>query len=93
MPQEPDFSQIYLVEGIVEQDPMTDRYTVHTVDHQGKAFSFDPNATLAQFKGQEVRLIIAPLMDIEKLMKQQAEDGQDAFVVDPLLPKAGGGEA
>lgn len=97
MPQESiDFSQIYLVEGTVEQDPMTDQFTIHTVDPAGKAFSFDPNAALGRYKGQEVRLVIAPLVDIakvEKLVQEQAASGEDAFVVEPMLPKGGGGEA
>lgn len=98
MPNEKlDFSQTYIVEGTVEQDPMTDRFTIHTHDQRtGRSISFDPEGALAMFKGQEVRLVLAPLAhiaEIERLVAKQQESGEEAFVVDPLLPKNGGGEA
>jgi hypothetical protein len=76
---------VYLVEGVVEQDPMSDRFVIRTSTADGKPFTFDPQAVLGQLKGQEVRVVIAPLasvQQIEELVRQQGETSV-IEVVDP----------
>lgn len=75
----------YIVEGIIEQDPVTDQFAIRTVDPStGKPFNFDINAALARYKGCEVRLILTPYETINQL-QEMAEQGQlgDVQVVDP----------
>lgn len=74
---------VYLVEGIVEQDPMSDRFTLRTVGPDGKPFTFDPQAVLGQLKGQEVRIVIAPMATVEhveQLVQAQQNEGQNVQV-------------
>lgn len=81
---------VYLVEGIVEQDPMSDRFVLHT-ESEGRPIIFDPQPVLAQFKGQEVRVIIAPLATIEQLMQLQAQqEAAEAAAVEAPQPKVEG---
>lgn len=70
--QNPLTAGVYLVEGVVEVDPLTDRCTLRTVDEKGDPLSFDPFPALAQYAGQEVRLIIAPMATVEYVEKVAA---------------------
>lgn len=82
---------IYLVEGIVEVDPMDEKVTIRTVDQQGNPLSFDPIPVLNHLKGQEVRLIITPLASVETVEEyaKKLETSQDpVVVVDPRKPEA-----
>lgn len=63
---------VYLVEGVVEQDPMTDRFVIQTMDQSGKPVVFDPQSVLEKLKGQEIRVIIAPLASIEEVERAVA---------------------
>lgn len=82
---------IYLVEGIVEIDPMDNKVTIRTVDQQGNPLSFDPIPALANLKGQEVRLIITPLASVETVEEyaKKLETSQGTVVVvDPHKSEA-----
>ena len=57
----------HLIEGVVEQDPLTDRCTIRTVDAEGRPVSFDVQEALAKLVGQDVRLTLASLENLEKL--------------------------
>jgi hypothetical protein len=74
---------IYLVEGIVEVDPMDDKVTIRTVDQQGNPLSFDPIPALAHLKGQEVRLILTPLASVETVEEYAKKLETSSTPVDP----------
>jgi hypothetical protein len=77
---------LYLVEGFVEVDPMTDRVTVRTEDDKGNQVDFDPIPVLSNLKGQEVRVVIVPLASVsqlEEIAKKQEASGGPVLVVDP----------
>ena len=63
----------YLVEGIVEEDPLTGQCTIRTEDQLGKPFSFDPQMAFLQFKGREVRFVLVPLATIAQLEEAQRQ--------------------
>lgn len=70
----------YLVEGIVELDPITGRYRIRTIDQQGNNIYIDPNDILGSYKGQEVRFTCASFEVIDQLTKMlegQAEAAGD----------------
>ena len=82
---------IYLVEGIVEIDPMDNTVTIRTVDQQGNPLTFDPIPALARLKGQEVRLIITPLASVttvEEYSKKLETSQGPVVVVDPRKSEA-----
>lgn len=56
----------HLIEGVVEQDPMTDRYVIRT-EVNGKPFTFDVQEALGKLKGREVRFTLASLENLAKL--------------------------
>ncbi len=75
---------IYLVEGIVEDDPMDNKGTIRTVGQQGNPLSFDPLPALARLKGQEVRLVLTPLASVatvEEYAKRLEASTQEPVVV------------
>lgn len=57
----------HLIEGVVEQDPMTDNYVIRTVDQDGQPVTFDVQEALARLKGQEVRFTLASFENLAKL--------------------------
>jgi hypothetical protein len=57
----------YLIEGVVEQDPLTDRYVIKVDKGDGTVAQFDIQEALARYKGQEVRLTLASFSDINAL--------------------------
>lgn len=69
---------VYIIEGPVVESP-EGRLTVRTVDSTGQSIDFDPQSALAHFKGQEVRLVVVPLLTVEKLeaMARQLEGDHD----------------
>jgi hypothetical protein len=86
MAQGTDAMGVYLVEGIVEQDPMTDRFMIQTVDQAGKPLTFDVQRALETFKGREIRVVLAPLATIEELeriVKSQQAEGANVQVGEP----------
>jgi hypothetical protein len=73
----------HLIEGVVEQDPITDRYVIRTEDAQGHPVSFDVQEALAKFKGKEVRLTLASFENLERLAKMVEEQGGEVEAVYP----------
>lgn len=62
----------HLVEGVVEQDPMSDRYVIrHEVP--GGVEVFDVQETLKRYKGTQVRVIVVSLEAVERVAKLVAE--------------------
>jgi hypothetical protein len=71
-----DLSKLgHLLEGVVEQDPMTDRYRIRIVDPEGNPTSVDLQELLAQYKGKEVRLTLASLENLAKLAELVESQG------------------
>lgn len=85
---------VYLVEGIAEVDPLTERVTVRTVNSNGEPLDFDPIPAIASLKGQEIRLVIVPLASVtylEEVARKATEKGDTVVVADPPIladPKA-----
>jgi hypothetical protein len=57
------FSLGHLVEGVVEQDPITDQFTIRTPE----GISFDVQAALGELKGQAVRFTLVSFETLQKL--------------------------
>ena len=57
----------YLIEGVVEQDPLSDRYVVKVDNGDGVATQFSIQDALARYVGQEVRLTLASFDAIDKI--------------------------
>lgn len=72
----------YIVEGVVETDPLTGLCTIRTGDGRGKHFNFDPQSALQHFKGQEVRFVLVPLATIAQLQKLAEQAGLTGEAVD-----------
>lgn len=76
---------LYLVEGAVEIDPLTDRVYVRSIDSDGNPVDFDPVPVLTQLKGQEVRVVIVPLASVaylEEVAKKAQDQGESVVVAD-----------
>jgi len=65
----------HLIEGVVEQDPMTDRYVIRTEDAQGRPKVFDPQEALAGYVGKEVRFTLATFENLSRLAALVEEQG------------------
>lgn len=65
----------HLIEGTVEQDPMTDEFQIRTVDAQGNPATVRINELFAQFVGQDVRLTVASFEALNQLAKLVEERG------------------
>jgi hypothetical protein len=70
----------HLIEGTVEQDPMTDRYVIRTEDAQGRPKIFDPQEALAKYKGKEVRFTLATFENLARLAAMVEEQGNGQVV-------------
>ena len=81
----PEYNGMFMFEGVVEQDPMTDKHVLHVVEG-GRYFTFDPEAELSKLKGKEVRVIVADLEEIQRLAGA-LEGGQPMFVGPEVLGK------
>lgn len=64
----------YLIEGVVEQDPMDERYRIRTVK-DGKQVFIDPQELLAEYSGQEVKLTLSSLALIQQLQEELEKHG------------------
>jgi hypothetical protein len=68
---------IYLVEGTVEVDPLTEKVTIRTVNpNTDEPFSFDPIPALEMLDGKEVRFVLTPMASVsilEELHKKSVE--------------------
>jgi len=57
----------HLIEGVVEQDPLSDRFLIKVEREDGTASQFDVQEALSRYKGQEIRLTLASFDAINKL--------------------------
>ncbi len=74
----------HLIEGTVEQDPLSDRYVLRTVDAKGQHRTVDVQDLLAEFKGKEVRLTLASFENLAELAKLvEKQGGGRVFGVQP----------
>lgn len=69
----------HLIEGEVEQDPMTDRFNIRTIDTDGKTTTFDVQAALEALNGQGVRFTLVSLEDLAKLTKMVEAQGESVL--------------
>jgi hypothetical protein len=69
----------HLIEGIVEQDPMTDRFVIRVDNEDGTVSVFDVQEALAAYAGQEVRLTLASFQTLDHLAALVG-DGKDVVV-------------
>jgi len=59
---------IYIVEGTIEVDPLTEKITIRTVNPKtGEPFSFDPIPAMALHQGKEVRFVLTPMASVSIL--------------------------
>jgi hypothetical protein len=70
----------HLIEGTIEQDPLTDKFFIRTVDQQGKASRFDIEAALAEHKGKEVRFTLISFENLAQLAELVEASGAGAVV-------------
>jgi hypothetical protein len=73
----------HLVEGVVEQDPMTDRYVIRTEGPDGRAVVFDVQEALAAFKGKGVRITLNSFENLAKLAQMVEAQGGQVYGVQP----------
>ena len=74
----------HLIEGVVEQDPLSDRYVIHTVDGKGRPITVDIQNLLAEFAGKEVRLTLASFENLAQLARLvENQGGGQVFGVQP----------
>jgi hypothetical protein len=69
----------HLVEGIIEQDPMTDRFVIRVEQPDGSVTTFDVQKALEAYNGQQVRMTLATLQTLDTLARM-IEDGNDVVV-------------
>lgn len=75
----------YIIEGIIEQDPMDDRYRIRTV-MDGKQVLIDPQDLLAKYNGEEVKLTLASLENIRRL-QEVLEENHGGGQITALMPE------
>lgn len=78
MPDANPFAFGHLIEGRLEQDPMTDEYCIRSVDSKGKPVTIRLNGILESLKGQDIRLTLASFENLARLasMVEEAGTGQ-----------------
>lgn len=65
----------HLIEGIVEQDPMTDEYVIRTIDAEGRPQTFSIQEALSSLKGKQVRFTLASIENLAKLAQAMESQG------------------
>jgi len=78
----------YVVEGVVEQDPVTGQCTICTYDQSGKPLNFDVHSALRRYHGQEVRFILTSFDTINRL-EEMTQEERPVQAVSPS-PRQGG---
>ena len=74
------FNMGHLIEGTVEQDPVTNKLFIRTVGNDGKAGRFDVEDALAQHKGKEVRFTLVSFENLARLTEMVEAAGAAAEV-------------
>lgn len=70
----------HIVEGYVEQDPLTGRCTIRALDIDGNPVNFDLERALLDLVGQEVRLTLASVETINRLAAELQRQGDPGVV-------------
>lgn len=65
----------HLVEGVIEQDPLTNLYGIRVPQKDGTVKVFDIQGALAKLVGQEVRLTLVSFETLERVAKM-VEDAE-----------------
>ena len=65
----------HIIEGRVEQDPITGRYQVMTVGADGKAHVVDLQDLVAPYAGKDVRLTLASFENLDMLARMAEQAG------------------
>lgn len=65
------FNMGHLIEGVVEQDPLTDQFTIRTPE----GTFFDTQKALGDLKGQAVRLTLVSFDTLQKLAEMVEMSG------------------
>lgn len=83
MPETNPLAFGHLIEGRLEQDPMTDEYVIRTVDSKGKPMTVNLHKILASLKGEDVRFTLVSFENLARLaaMVEEAGGGQVASAV------------
>lgn len=79
------FNLGHLIEGVVEQDPVTDRYFIRTESAEGTPGRFDVEDALSQLKGKEVRFTLVSFENLARLAALVEQTGAGDEVAG-LLP-------
>jgi hypothetical protein len=80
------FDKSHLIEGVVEQDPLTDKYFIRMDGGPGgKPERFDIEAALAKQVGKEVRFTLVSFENLAEL-KAMVEEGGAGGEITGLLP-------
>lgn len=75
---------IYLVEGTVEVDPITETVTIRTVNPEtGEPLSFDPIPALANLSGKEVRFMLTPMASVSIIEELYRKSNESSYGSDP----------
>lgn len=72
----------YIIEGVLERDPMTDRIQVFTVDHQGDPKTIDVLDAFEKYEGQEIKFTLASMENIRKVA-EALEGGDEVLALMP----------
>lgn len=72
----PDLSALgHILEGVIEINPMTERYQIASQELDGSVKTIDLHELLAQFVGKEVRLTLASFEGLAQLAKMVEDQG------------------
>jgi len=71
----------HLIEGTIEQDPMTDRWTIRTTNADGNPATFDVQDALSALAGKEVRFTLVSLENLAKLAELVENQGAGGRVM------------
>lgn len=79
----------HIIEGVVEQDPVTDRFTIRTVNAAGQPEVVDILELFQKVQGSEVRFTLATLENLAQLAALvEAQGGGEVMGVHPqALPQ------
>ena len=78
----------HIIEGVVERDPLTDSLQIHTVDSKGVPMVVDPAVLLARYEGQEVKLTLASVANLEKIAVALGEGNEVLGLMPEDIPGA-----
>lgn len=77
------FNMGHLIEGVVEQDPLTDKLYIRTMTHDGKSGRFDVDEALAAYKGKEVRFTLVSFENLARLAELVEKGGAQVQGIKP----------